>query len=175
MSIDLEKRIDRLEAVQDRVFGKLDELHVEFVTLSSKVGNGLVKSTQTHACEIEQLKTTHKILSDEVALRSKEFEVRHIRLSADLSLLENNIMKDFEQLKLAIPQEIRAEGNAFIDNLRKHREEERLERLTIEKERRSEIAKLAVERKIYIILGAIAVTLGAPLIIRAIDSLFSKL
>ena len=41
MSLDLEKRTERLEKVQDRVFTKIDELHVAFVALSSKVGNGL--------------------------------------------------------------------------------------------------------------------------------------
>lgn len=175
MSADLEKRIERLEGVQDRVFGKLDELHVEFVTLASKVGNGLTTSTNAHACEIEQLKTSHRKLTDEIALRSKEFEIKHVRLSADLSLLENSLEKDLAQLKRVIAHEIKAEGDAFIGNLRKHRDEERKERADIEQERRAEIAKLASERKLYMIIGAIALTLGVPLLMRLIDSVVVKL
>lgn len=174
MSAELEKRIDRLEAVQDRVFGKLDELHVDFVTLSSKVGNELSNTTRNHAREIELLKASQKKMADEDSLRCKEFEVRYVRLAADISLLENNLVKDFESLKRAIGQEIRQEGEAFIENLRKHRDEERTERAAIETERRSEIVKLAAERKLYIILGAIAVTLGAPLLIRMLDSIVVK-
>lgn len=175
MSVELEKRVDRLEAVQDRVFGKIDELHVEFVTLASKVGNGLTTSTRNHACEIENLKTSHRKLKDEVALRSKECEVKHVRISADISLLENNIVKDMDQMKRVIAHEIRTEGQHFIESLRKHRDEERKERSIIDQERRSEIAKLASERKLYMIIGAIAVTLGAPLIMRLVDSIIVKI
>lgn len=169
MTVNLEKRIERLESLQDRVFGKLDEMHVEFVTLSSKVGNGLTTSTQNHACEIEQLKTSHRKLTDEVALRAKEYEVKQVRLAADICLLENNLAKDVDQLKRCIAHEIKAEGEAFIENLRKYREDERKERYIIEQERRSEMAKLASERKLYIILGAVTLTLGVPLIMRLID------
>ena len=55
--------------------------------------------------------------------------------------------------------------------MRKHREDERVERAKIDNKRRAEIAKLASERKLYIILGAVAVTLGAPLLMRMIDNL----
>jgi hypothetical protein len=175
MSADLEKRIDRLENLQDRVFAKIDELHVEFVTLASKVGNGLTASTKNHACEIEHLKSEQKKLMDEMALRSKQYEVRHVKLAANLTLLENNLVKDINQLKGAIAQEIREGSEAFIENLRKHRDEERIERTSIEIERRNEIAKLASERKLYIILGAVAVTILAPLVLRMLDSIIVKL
>jgi hypothetical protein len=173
--MDLEKRIDRLEAVQDRVLGKLDELHVEFVSLSSKVGIGLTASTKTHAHEIDNLKIGQKKLADEVALRSKEAEVRHVRLSADLSLLQNNVVKDIDQLRRAISEEIRTEGDGFIENLRKHRDEERVERASLELERRNEIAKLASERKLYIIVGAVSIAVFLPLLLRLIDSVVVKL
>ena len=102
MSIDLEKRIERLEAIQDRVFAKLDEMHVEFVTLSSKVGNGLTASTRHHASEIEKIKTAHKKLSEDLTLRCKDFEVDHVRVSAKIDILENNLLKDLDQIKRGI-------------------------------------------------------------------------
>lgn len=175
MSLDLEKRTDRLEKVQDRVFTKIDELHVAFVALSSKVGNGLTTSTKNHAVEIEQLKSHHLKMSDEFAVRNKDFEIRHVRLSAELSLLENNLTKDLAQLKREIAQEIRAEGAAFVERLRKHRDEEQIERTRIEIDRQGEISRLASERKLYIILGTICVTVIAPLIIRFIDSIVISL
>jgi hypothetical protein len=168
--MDLEKRIDRLEAVQDRVLGKLDELHVEVVSLSSKVGIGLTASTKTNAHEIDTLKTGQKKLADELAMRSKEAEVRHVRLSADLSLLQNNVVKDIDQLRRVISEEIRNEGEGFIEDLRKHRDEERVERASLELERRNEVAKLASERKLYIIVGAVSIAVFLPLLLRLIDS-----
>ncbi len=96
--------------------------------------------------------------------------MRHVRLSADLSLLQNNVVKDIDQLRRAISQEIRAEGDGFIENLRKHRDEERVERSTLELERRNEIAKLASERKLYIIIGAVSIAVFLPLLLRLIDS-----
>lgn len=175
MSLDLEKRTERLEKLQDRLFLKMDELHVAFVTLSSKVGNGLTSSTRHHAVEIEQLKLHYSKLTDELAIRNKDFEVRHVRLSADLALLENNLVKDIGQLKRDIAQEIRAEGATFIDSLRKHRDEEQIERSKIEIARQVEISRLASERKLYIILGTLFIAIMAPLIIKFIDSIVISL
>lgn len=175
MSLDLEKRTERLEKLQDRVFLKMDELHVALVTLSSKVGNGLTSSTRHHAVEIEQLKLHHSKLADELSIRNKDFEVRHVRLSAELALLENNLVKDIDQLKRDIAQEIRVEGGTFIDNLRKHRDEEQIERNKIEIARQGEMSRLASERKLYIILGTIGIAIITPLLIRFIDSIVISL
>lgn len=175
MSLDLEKRTERLEKIQDQVFSKMDELHVTLVSLSSKVGNGLTASAKTHTIEIGQLKSHHAKLVDELAIQNKDFEVRHIRLSADLSMLQNNIVKDIDQLKREIAQQIRAEGAAFLERLGKHRDEEQLERTRMEIERQGEMSRLASERKLYIIIGTICVTIVAPLIIRIIDGIVISL
>lgn len=162
-------RADGKAKIAQLQLAEADELHVEVVSLSSKVGIGLAASTKTHAHEIENLKIGQKKLADEVALRSKEAEVRHVRLSADLTFLQNNVAK-IDQLRRVISEEIRTEGDGFIENLRKHRDEERVERATIELERRYELAKLASERKLYIIVGTVSIAVFLPLLLRLIDS-----
>jgi hypothetical protein len=85
------------------------------------------------------------------------------------------VVKEIDQLRRAISEEIRTEGDGFIENLRKHRDEERIERASLELERRNEIAKLASERKLYIIVGAVSIAVFLPLLLRLIDSVIVKL